>query len=383
MKVRLNDFCLEDGEQLRASELLPDVFGQWLEDRQMSLDHVCCFKFSPYSLHLKRELTLLRVFEFFHDLLHAESTCRKSLEKKENDISVIDYIDGDCELDSLRIRIVQNFCTNLLKLTQSFHWCTRFSSSGKAKKVVICSMKNLKKAKVSTQVTGDSDNCTQLNIISFTTSSKSWSSGLESLFQNIENDIRDCYLIKSQSVNHIDIENLARSILKLELVRTSLSKSLNLNWVAACSKSEACFIMYNASRMKNILVEFTRRAETGYYGEMALAHTLTFEGISLEPEWNLVKILIEFSPLLKQIFQYLTSNDNTNHSVFPIHTLYIYLSSLARSFSSYYNKNKILMEPKNQKVINLINMRFYVVQCVYKVFIVCLRLLDCEPLDRM
>ena len=222
----------------------------------------------------------------------------------------------------------------------------------------------------------------KLNIISFTTSSKSWSSGLESLFQNIENDIRDCYLSKSQSVNHIDIENLARSVLKLELVRTSLSKSLNLNWVAACSKSEACFIMYNASRMKNILIEFTRRAETGDYGEMALAHTLTFEGINLEPEWNLVKILIEFSPLLKQIYQYLTSNDNTDNSVFPMHTLYIYLSSLARSFSSYYNKNKILIEPKNQKVINLINMRFYV-QCVYKVFIVCLRLLDCEPLDRM
>ena len=201
---------------------------------------------------------------------------------------------------------------------------------------------------------------------------------------NVSESLEECYYGKHETLDKANLKTLTQSIIQLEMLKASHHKGLNLNWTSSVSKTEACFIMYNASRLQCILKDFDQKVKTGYYSALPEIEHLDLSDIIYVEEWSLIqRLVLEFNPTFQRIAEILRARSASDEVKFPIHLLFVYLSKLVRGLSVYYSKHKVLLMPQNDLVQRTVHLRIHVIKLVFSVLEQGLKLAGCQILDRM
>ena len=379
MKVLLADSCSNGNN---ADSNAPIFVSEWMRQRNLDEHSICCFQLKPPQVHVKKIMaTRKTIYE-----------CISIRETRGDWFSSVSGRLGNCTytvntvpmlgIDFLRLDIVRSFCLNFINIFAP-HLMTRSHVDDSDQQKFIREINIFIVAKqASKNVLSQLKRSTSPeNQLIITVAPPIYTEAVqdkENLLCTVKQALEEC---KKEEMPDKQLESLTDAIIKLELIRTSLNKPVSFQWVDSCSKSEACFIMYNASRMKCVLNEFEKKINDGVYGSLPPLDELHLDQMTYEPEWIVVKSLLEFLPIINRLANFLAMSDS--ETFFTLHSLYIFISNLTRCFSSYYNKNKILMDPKNETVLQYTYLRIHVTKAVYSIVSLCLRLIDCKPLDRM
>ena len=386
MYVVLGQNCSEGLDDENMCEYVEVM--NWLQKRNLSQLCVCCIKFSSQSyciLHLKPEVSLKLALESFEcpRLLETELSplCEDSSTNWFRVIFYAHVLSNFLHLIKFdNYRITTFIGSNLQVFTESS--ISAESHHGHVSNFVICNDRILAKCEkaIDKSHEGRSNKSSKYIVVGHLDKELPFSDLLADVTESLE----ECYHCKYESLERENLNILTRSVIRLEMMKASHHKALNLSWTSSASKTEACFIMYNASRLHCILTEFDRKVAINYYAPLPKVEDLDLSDILFAEEWSLIqRLVLELNPTINRIWESLEIENGSNQVKFSIHLLFVYLSKLVRGFSVYYSKHKVLMMPQNDLVLRTVHLRVHVMKLVYSVLERGLHIAGCQILDRM
>ncbi|XP_033208405.1 DALR anticodon-binding domain-containing protein 3 [Belonocnema kinseyi] len=138
-----------------------------------------------------------------------------------------------------------------------------------------------------------------------------------------------------------DIEEIARTVIKFELLSVKPSRAVFLKNVATSDDTMkgAAFILYNTARIKAILNKYTEKELDGNYPKLSNIEDVDFSCLNQEEEWELVyNFILQYPEMVQSCIKHKSS--------FEICPQYVssFLSRLCQQFSAFYRRSRVLVE---------------------------------------
>ncbi|KAF5275873.1 hypothetical protein FQR65_LT04112 [Abscondita terminalis] len=171
---------------------------------------------------------------------------------------------------------------------------------------------------------------------------------------------------------------LGKAAVAIELLQIKTNRPVvcKLNDPSSCSKG-ASFILYNCARLSTLLKEFEKKVEANIYPGLPRFDDIDFALLTQPEEWELLYVyLLQFPSVVQSCINEIMQND------IKVHNLCHALTSMCLTFSVYYQRVRILTEPRSHLFATL-HARIHLVICIKYVLENALGLLNIEPVTQM
>ncbi|XP_039283445.1 DALR anticodon-binding domain-containing protein 3 [Nilaparvata lugens] len=177
------------------------------------------------------------------------------------------------------------------------------------------------------------------------------------------------------SLGKEDDRKIVDAVLRFELLMTKLSQPVKLSNQTDRIKG-AVYIMYNFVRLKAILNQFESNVTSGIYPPVPPFHQIDFQQLACEEEWHIMFCyLFDWPQVVRTACESLSSKCH-------IHTIFMFLAKLSTNFSSYYAKERILTENREQ-LLPVMFARICLMKAIVRVMENAFTIVGISPLSRM
>lgn len=172
---------------------------------------------------------------------------------------------------------------------------------------------------------------------------------------------------------------LGEAAVTIELLQIKPNRSVICKYndfSASCSKG-ASFILYNCARLATLLKEFQNRVELKTYPELPHFDEIDFTLLTQPEEWEIsYGYLLQFPTIVHSCIKDIVESN------IKIHNLCHHLSSMCSLFSVYYQRVRILTEPRHH-LFSVLHARICLIRAVETVLHNGLYILGIEPVNQM
>ncbi|KAL7034679.1 hypothetical protein ACKWTF_008053 [Chironomus riparius] len=166
-------------------------------------------------------------------------------------------------------------------------------------------------------------------------------------------------------------EHLGTAAGKLDMIEVKHSNPLTLTFDV-----KQAFILYNSARIETLLKSFNEKVASGYYQPLPELDDIDMNLLTDNEEWILLKQLMLYPDVIKN------SLGDLKNGKIGLHLLYKYLQHLAKAFSNYYSKKKVLTENRPQ-LIPILHAKIHLLKAVQTIFNKTLSIFEIEPVSFM
>ena len=177
---------------------------------------------------------------------------------------------------------------------------------------------------------------------------------------------------RDESESEVETESRLAALVEANIQFLFLATNMSNPVKLQTSNPSSNFVLYNLARMKQILRTFDQLVVTGHYPQLPEMKKIDFHLLTEPEEWELM-----FNFLLS--YQDVVTDCSKSLSV---HKLVTFLSSLASTFSRYYNRVKILKDPLPH-LTPAVHAKIYFVKEISSVLISALGLLNISFVAKM